>query len=158
MIYLFLFGSLAFKLFLESFTSRYWGDFFLALGLCFSLELPVKKRNLLLILVGIVEGFFSSSIVLTGVFSAFVVIHLQTLLSRALNFSLWYPSILALGISLFFFKFILDLFIPYLIELPLPANCLRLFLWDFLLTYIWIVFFHFLIYKCNFLRGVLIGR
>ena len=157
-MYLLLLGSLAFKIFLESFTLIYWGDFFLALALRFSLELPIKRRILLLMLVGIVEGFFSSSKVLAGLISAVVVIRLQSVLSRVLNFSLWYPSVLALGINLFFFKFILDLFIPYLIELPLPANCSMLFLWDFGLTYVWVVFFHFLFRKFNFFGGFLVGK
>jgi len=147
LIYLLLIGALLFKTFLESSTLKYWEDPFLALALSFSLDLSRKNRNILLILTGLIEGFFSLSGILGGFLSGTLVAYLQTLLARGLDFSLWYPFLLALGISLFFFRCIIALLFPYLMEIPLPAHWPRLFLGDLGLTYLWAIFFRLLIQK-----------
>ncbi|OAQ21582.1 hypothetical protein TDIS_0100 [Thermosulfurimonas dismutans] len=152
MIYLLLIGVLIFKVFLESFTLRYWGDPFLALALAFSLELSGRSRNIFWILVGLIEGFFSLSGILGGFLSGSLVAYLQAILARGLDFSLWYPSLLALGISLFFFRFILYLLFPYLMEISLPTNWLSLLIWDLGVTYAWAMLFRFLIQKYKAFR------
>lgn len=147
MIYLLLIGALLFKVFLESATLKYWGDPFLALAISFSFDLSGKNRNILLILTGLIEGFFSLSGILGGFLSGSLVAYLQTILARGLDFSLSYPLLLASGISLFFFRFILALLFPYLMEIPLPVRWPRLFVEDLVLTYLWIIFFRLLIQK-----------
>ncbi len=138
---IFLLGALYLKVFLERVFEVYLGDPFLAMALLVALEYRFAGRFLVFLAVGVYEGFFSPSGVLSALIAGLVVVALKDPLLKRLYQETPYSVLLVPLVLLSAYRFTYTILIPYLLDLPLPHGWTLAFSKDVLLTTGWVVLF-----------------